>query len=119
MKLRLVTYQATLMIVIAAIYVWLRSAPGERLQTFAMLSLTAIGATELALAVIALFRRRAQHGKQIISHLLAGAGALAMGYGLLDGVSMPFFVTGALLLGTGVILWQESVRPSVDAPRAE
>lgn len=119
MKLRLVTYPATLMIVIAAIYVWLRSAPGERLQTFAMLSLTAIGATELALAVIALLRRRARDGREIIAHLLAGAGALAMGYGLLDGLSTPFFVAGALVLGTGVILWRHSVPSSANAPRAE
>ena len=94
-------YPATLPVVLAAAYTWFAIAPGQRVQTFAMLSMTAVGAAELVLAAVAAMRH--QPRAEILSHILVGVGGLVCGYALLDEYRAIGLSVGALLFTSGII----------------
>lgn len=107
MRMRLLTYPATLMIAIAGVYVAVRVAPGHRLQTFAMLAMTSVGITELVMAATRV-GRGTTFGYLGVANVVTGLGALVVGYSLLGKVSAIPFGIGALLYAAGAIIWQRA-----------
>ena len=102
MRIRALSYPATLPLVLAAAYTWFAIAPELRLQSFAMLAMTAVGATELVLAAVSATRRRPR--AEILSHVLVGVGGLVCGYALLEEYQPIALAAGALLFGFGILL---------------
>jgi len=100
---RLVSYPATLMLIVAAAYTMVRVNPSERASVFAMLSLTAVGATELVQAAVRLISRE-RFGSAGAASLVTGTGALVMGFAILDGLATIPFVIGSLLYGGGLLV---------------
>jgi hypothetical protein len=66
------------------------------------LALTAIGASELYLALVA-WRRQGSR-IELSAHLLLAAGGLLMGYALLGGLRTIPFIVGSALFGAGIIV---------------
>jgi hypothetical protein len=103
MRIRTVSlYPATLPVVLAAAYTWFAIAPQFRLQSFVLLSMTAVGATELVLAAISAMRQSYTR-IEILSHVLVGVGALVSGYAFLDQYRPIALSVGALLFTSGLI----------------
>ena len=102
---RLLTYPATFMMLIAGLYVWIQVAPGSRAETFAMLALTAVGATEVVNALAQLVRRDGSRSKGA-THVLTGGGSLLMAYALLANSAHAPFIAGGLLFTAGMLLLQ-------------
>lgn len=103
MRLRFPAYPATVMLVAAGLFVVFKDGIEHRLQTFAMLSLTAVGVTELVFAVTSV-TRRLESRRDSLGHLLLGTGALAMGYSLVGTpIAVTPFVAGAVVLSAALV----------------
>lgn len=98
----LVTYPATLMVAIAAVYVVARVEPGHRGSTFVMLSMSAIGATE-AFLVATSFIRRARL-IVVAGQALMGVGALMIGYAALRGAPSVWSILGSLVFAAAAVV---------------
>jgi hypothetical protein len=102
MRIRALSYPATLPLLLAAAYTWFAIGPGLRLQSFAMLSMTVVGATELVLAAVGTMRR--QPRLEILGRVLVGAGGLVCGYALVDEYQPFALAAGSLLFAAGIVL---------------
>ena len=109
MKRPFVRYPGTVMLILAAVYVLLRRDLTNPIQVFAMLALTAIGATELCLAILAVAGARATR-RDAIHHALIGLGAAGMGYALLGTLDGVVFTAGALAFAFGMIMVTRRLR---------
>ena len=110
MSIRLLSYPATPMLLLIALYTSFRPGAEGRVHTFALLAMSAIGATELVLGVVAAFRKDRLRPLRVASHGLSALGGLGLGYALLDGFNTAVFVAGALLLGSGLIMLTFMIR---------
>jgi hypothetical protein len=104
--MRIFASPAILMSILAAIYVVVRVPEGHRSRVLALLVMTIVGVVEILGAVTRLVR---QDPPMLIAaaRAVSGVGALLVGYALLGGtVTFVPFVAGALLLTTGMLMYQ-------------
>jgi hypothetical protein len=100
---RVLSYPATSMLLLAGIYTLIQVAPSNRMRVFAMLAMTAVGATELIYAAAHALGRSLAPESGLVP-LLVGTGAILVGFSLLDGIATIPFVIGSLLFGFGLLL---------------
>ena len=109
--LRVLSYPAIPMMLIAAIVVAVHVPYGHRLQTLTMLSSASFGATEIVFGVLAVMSSPLRGGAPA-AHMLSGSGALLISFAMLSEVWIAPFIAGCLLFSAGILAWQRP-RPLV------
>lgn len=106
MRMRVFRYPATPMLLIIIVYAFMRIPADERVRMVALLSMTAIGATELVLAAIVMIKDRSVRNAAFASHFFLAVGASTIGFALLEPTRTGLLALGSLLLASGLLVHQ-------------
>jgi len=105
---RVLVHPALVMMALGAVYVALQIPPGDRLQFFTIIAMTAVGTTELAAAGVG-YALKKQTSGHAIAQLVTATGALLLAFAALGNISIVPWVIGAVIFALGGLLTLRTV----------